>query len=62
MDEVFGPSNFISSISVKKTSGATSEYLSGTVDHILFYSKSREQLKYRPLFNKRKIGEDGGTT
>jgi adenine-specific DNA-methyltransferase len=40
MDEVYGADNFVASIFVKKTSGATSDYLSGTVDHILFYAKS----------------------
>src|ERR1700730_8989386 len=58
MDEVFGDDNFVSSISVKKTSGATGDYLSGTVDHILFYAKSLSSLKYRQLYVQRKLGDD----
>src|SRR3989442_14740355 len=36
MDEVFGEDNCVAQISVKKTSGATSENLAGTTDFVLF--------------------------
>ena len=62
LDETFGSLNFISSISVKKTSGATSDYLSGTVDHILFYAKSKQNLKYRQMYIDRQLGDDGDIT
>ena len=38
LDEVFGEDNFISQISVAKTAGATSDYLPGVTDHILWTS------------------------
>ena len=38
MDEVFGDENCIAQISVKKTSGATSDNLPGTTDFLLFYA------------------------
>lgn len=62
MDEVFGDDNFISQISVKKTSGATGENLAGTTDYVLFYAKSRVSLKYRQLYFQRKLGDDGDLT
>ncbi len=62
MDEVFGDDNFISQISVKKTSGATGENLAGTTDYVLFYAKRRISLKYRQLYFQRKLGDDGDLT
>ena len=62
MDEVFGPDNCVAQISVKKTSGATSEHLPGTTDFILFYAKNKPQLKYRQAYADRQLGEDGDAT
>src|SRR5208337_1945699 len=47
IDEVFVKDNFVSLITIAKTSGATSDYLSGITDYILFYAKNIGQLKYR---------------
>jgi adenine-specific DNA-methyltransferase len=60
MDEVFGSENFISQISVAKTAGATADYLAGVTDHILWASKSRGSLKYRPLYQLKEVGGSGG--
>ncbi len=60
MDEVFNKNNFVSLITAAKTSGATSDYLSGVADYILFYAKDREQLKYRNLFRLKELGGDAG--
>ncbi len=62
LDEIFGAKNFVSLISFKKTSGATSEYLSGTVDFLVWYAKDIDLLKYRQLFVQRSLGEDGDST
>lgn len=62
MDEVFGKENFVAAISFKKTSGATSEFLPGTVDFVVFYAKDRTRLKYRQLYLERQLGEDGDAT
>ena len=51
MDEVFGDQNFVSSIGVTKTTSATSMFLAGVVDHLLWYSRSRDFQKYRALFS-----------
>ena len=60
MDEVFGSENFVSLISVQKTAGQTSRYLSGTLDYVIWYSKNLEQMKYRPLYLEKNIGGSGG--
>ncbi len=62
MDEVFGPENFVSQISVKKTSGATGTFLPGTVDFVVFFAKKKAHLKYRPVYLPRQLGADGDAT
>ncbi len=61
LDEVFGQSNFITQIAFTKTAGATSEFLAGTYDLLLFYAKSREKLKYRQPLSRKEVGGAGGT-
>ncbi len=53
LDEVFGEENFISIISYTTTSGFTSKFLSRAGDYILWYSKKKETLKYRQLYNSK---------
>jgi adenine-specific DNA-methyltransferase len=61
LDEVFGADNFISQIVFSKTASATSEYLSGTYDVLVFYAKSREHLKYRQPLTLKQVGGVGGS-
>jgi adenine-specific DNA-methyltransferase len=61
LDEVFGADNFISQIIFSKTAGATSEYLSGTYDILLFYAKSRDKFKYRQPLTLKQVGGIGGS-
>lgn len=49
LDEVFGADNFIASIGYVTTTSATSEYLPGTFDHVLWFGKDRSATKYREL-------------
>jgi adenine-specific DNA-methyltransferase len=51
MDEVFGEDNFVSQIFFQKTGGLTPKAISNIGDHILWYARNRDLLKYRPLFN-----------
>src|SRR5262247_2222523 len=46
MDEVFGVDNFVAQIQLKKSGGATSEYLSGITDFLCWFAKRRPMLKY----------------
>ncbi len=62
MDEVFGDENCVAQISVKKTSGATSDNLPGTTDFVLFYAKDVSRLKYRQAYVGRVLGDEGDAT
>lgn len=59
MDEVFGDENFVSFITLTKTTSATNDYLSGVADYILWFSKDREKCKYRQLYHEKSAGGDG---
>ncbi|MEK7950448.1 site-specific DNA-methyltransferase [Luteolibacter soli] len=61
MDEVFGELNFVSLITVKKTSSASSELLAGVGDYLLWYGKQHSATKYRQPFFKKKAGDAGAT-
>ena len=53
MDEVFGSENFVSQIGFVKTTGASTKTLSAVYDIILWYAKSKEQVKYRQVLQER---------
>jgi adenine-specific DNA-methyltransferase len=53
MDEVFGSQNFCSVIAFSKTSGSTSSIISSTCDFILWYSRCKKQVKYRPIKTRK---------
>lgn len=59
MDEVFGEENFISAIAVTKTTSATSRYLPGVIDHILWYGRKAQILKYRVSFASKDFEAKG---
>ena len=59
MDEVFGVDNFMSQISATKTTSATSEYLPGVVDFVLWYARNRPFCKYRSAYREKVPGGDG---
>ncbi|MER9397492.1 site-specific DNA-methyltransferase [Mesorhizobium sp. M0615] len=53
LDEVFGEENAVAQITVEKTSAQTSDYLSESTDHILFYSKRKDALKFRNILRTK---------
>jgi adenine-specific DNA-methyltransferase len=59
MDEVFGRENWISTVSVSKTSSATNDFLGGAVDYVHWFAKDRSRAKYRPLFRRKLPGAEG---
>ena len=61
MDEVFGSENFISLISLSKTTTTTGRFMPNTTDFILWYAKDVEQAKYRPLYFDKQPGDTGPT-
>ena len=53
MDEVFGPEQCCSQLTITKTAGQSSDLIAGTADYILWYAKCREFVKFRaPLIEK----------
>jgi len=50
MDEVFGSANFVSQIFFQKTGGFSPKQISNIGDHLLWYAKDKDVVKYRPLF------------
>lgn len=65
LDEVFGPSNLVSLITFKKTSGAGSpsggtEVLASVCDYLVWYAKDLQRIKYRQPYRQKEIGGDGG--
>ena len=65
MDEVFGSENFVSQIAFKTTSGAGSfaggtNVLASIFDHVLWYAKDRDAVRYRQLFHDKGVGLAGG--
>ena len=61
MDEVFGEGNLVSHISCAKTTGMSGDSLSSVTDHILWYGKAREHIKYRGLLELKRPGGEGAT-
>jgi adenine-specific DNA-methyltransferase len=61
LDEVFGEENFISQIAFAKTSGYSTNFLTGICDYILWFGKSRERTKFRQPYGEKIRGESGAT-
>ena len=66
LDEVFGEENFVSQITVLKTSGAGSpaigtKTLASVADHIIWFAKRLEAIKYRQAYLQREFGEEGAS-
>src|SRR5262249_39922816 len=50
MDEVFGTENFVAQIQLKKSGGATSEYLPGITHFVCWFANSKRKLKFRKMY------------
>lgn len=60
MDEVFGASNFLSVITVVKTSAQEADELPSVCDYLVWFAKNREIVKYKKLWLP-KLFSDAGT-
>ena len=58
MDEVFGEENFVSQINYRSMSPLGQKGLANIYDYILWYAKSKAQMKFRPLFVERNIEDE----
>ncbi|MDI3462093.1 MAG: Adenine specific DNA methylase (Mod-related) [Nitrospira sp.] len=59
MDEVFGEDNFCAQISFKKTGAATDDLIASGIDHLIWFGKKRESIKFRRAYNSRNLGDEG---
>ena len=59
LDEVFGDGNFVGNISFNKTWSFPGDRLPQVTDSILWYAKSQQAMKYRPLWRKKIPGGEG---
>ena len=53
MDEVFGSGNFCGLIAFAKTGGQTADLLGTVSDYLLWYSRDRERVKFRRLYQEK---------
>jgi len=53
MDEVFGDENFVSQITFQKNGSGAAAFINNVCDYILWFSKSRQNLKFRPLIKEK---------
>ncbi len=58
IDEVFGQEGFVSQVVFRKTTGKASGALDNTCDYLLWFSKDRSRLKFRPSFEGRSHSDD----
>ena len=50
MDEVFGEGNFVSMVYFATTSGFSTSEISRVGDYLIWYGKSKNEIKYRELY------------
>jgi adenine-specific DNA-methyltransferase len=61
LDEIFLPENAVATVIFLKTGGATSEFIPGVYDALIWYAKDKERLKYRQLYRLKEIGGVGAS-
>lgn len=58
LDEIFGEENFVSTINFRSKSTLGASNLVNTYDHILWYAKSKQSMKYHDIYLNRDIFKD----
>lgn len=61
LDEMFGDENFVSSIVFQKTGGQASLHLANVQDHVVWYAKNIDFLKYKQQYQKKETGVGHGS-
>jgi adenine-specific DNA-methyltransferase len=57
---IFRDENFISLITIEKTSGSTELYIPNVSDHVLWFGRNKEALKFRQFLLSKIAGGEGG--
>jgi len=58
LDEVFGPTNYVSTIIAQRTTGLGTRLLPRQQDYILWATKDVEKIKYHQLFKERTLSSE----
>lgn len=61
LDEVFGAENFCKVLTFAKTTGLGTELPPDRCDYLLWYAKDRSRLKFRKVYRRKVLGEEGAT-
>jgi adenine-specific DNA-methyltransferase len=56
LDEVFGSENFMSQISFRTKIPLNPKYLANTADVLVWYARSKSNVKFRRMFGRRQVG------
>ncbi|MFO1305363.1 MAG: site-specific DNA-methyltransferase [Burkholderiales bacterium] len=59
MDEVFGQDNCVAQITIEKTSSQTQDYLSPVTDYLLWFARSKGDLKFRAMWDPKDSSQAG---
>lgn len=59
LDEIFGTDNSVAIIPFVKTSGLGASGLPIICDYLLWYSRKKDIMKFRPIYVTRQFGDDG---
>lgn len=57
MDEIFGAENFVCQVGFRTTMTKPTKFLNNVFDYLLWYSKDKSQVKFRPLYIEREDKE-----
>lgn len=60
LDEIFGPENFVSVVTVKKTGGMGQQLIDNVADYLLWYARDISKITYHSLHLPKVIGEGSG--
>ena len=58
LDEIFGPENFFSLITLKKLSPLGTGGMANITDYVIWYAKKKDVAKFRPIFLEKKPGSE----
>jgi adenine-specific DNA-methyltransferase len=61
LDDVFGAENFVAQIVVQKTGGLGTTGIKSVADYLIWYAKSKDQLKYHQLYHQKLAGVGEGS-
>src|SRR5690606_22114596 len=61
MDEVFGPDNFVSIIGYRTAVGMGARTIDRVFDHLVWFAKDRQRLKFHRLYTPTRIGSEGAS-